>query len=101
MIKYWDTIRDGDLTEEAMRAKLERLGYSVNVYTYPPGTEFPDHSHGEDKIDGVLSGQFRLTMNGRSEILRAGDLVEVPAGVVHSAEVVGDMPVVSLDAVKR
>jgi len=101
MIKYWDTIRDGELTEASMRAKLEQLGYSVTLYTYPPGTSFPDHSHAVDKIDAVLSGQFRMSMNGQSRILRAGDMVEVPGGVVHSAEVVGDEPVISLDAVRE
>ena len=101
MIKYWDTIRDGELTEAGLRAKLEQLGYSVTLYTYPPGTQFPDHSHEVDKIDAVLSGQFRMSMNGQSRILRAGDMVEVPRGVVHSAEVVGDEPVISLDAVRN
>jgi mannose-6-phosphate isomerase-like protein (cupin superfamily) len=32
-------------------------------------------------------------------VLEAGDCLVVPGGVVHSAEVVGDEPVVSLDAV--
>jgi len=101
MIKYWDSIRDGELNEASLRAKLEQLGYSVTVYTYPPGTSFPDHSHEVDKIDAVLTGQFRMTMNGDTRILRAGDMVEVPHGVVHSAEVVGDEPVISLDAVRQ
>jgi mannose-6-phosphate isomerase-like protein (cupin superfamily) len=39
-------------------------------------------------------------MEGRSVILEAGDLLEVPKGVVHEAEVVGDEPVISLDAVR-
>ena len=42
-----------------------------------------------------------MSMNGETRILRAGDMVEVPQGVVHSAEVVGDEPVISLDAVKE
>ena len=39
-------------------------------------------------------------MNGKFINLEAGDWFEVPAGVVHSAEVLGKVPVVSLDAVK-
>ena len=101
MIKYWDTTRDGELTEASMRAKLEQLGYDVTVYTYPPGTSFPDHSHAVDKIDAVLSGQFRMIIDGQRRILRAGDMLEVPRGVVHSAQVVGDEPVISLDAVRQ
>jgi quercetin dioxygenase-like cupin family protein len=83
-----------------MRARLQAAGYRVMRYVYPPGTHFPEHSHGEDKIDAVLSGRFRMIMHGQSVILEAGDALAVPRGVVHSAEVVGDEAVVSLDAVR-
>ncbi|HEX2055045.1 MAG TPA: cupin domain-containing protein [Nitrospiraceae bacterium] len=88
------------MTEAALRQKLERLGYSVTRYVYPPGTFFPDHSHGDDKMDAVLSGRFRLVIEGREIMLEAGDMVPVPAGVVHSALVIGDEPVMSLDGVR-
>ena len=83
-----------------MRRKLESLGYRVSRYVYPPGTVFPPHSHAVDKLDGVLSGRFRMEMQGESLFLEAGDILEVPRGMVHSAEVIGEQPVVSLDAVR-
>ncbi len=99
-LESWDTERDGALTEQALREKLERKGYSVSLYTYPPGTFFPDHTHDVDKIDVVVSGRFRVTLEGEPVVLQAGDAIEVPRGAVHSAEVVGNEPVVSLDAVR-
>lgn len=101
MIEHWNEAIDGPLSEAAMRRKLEALGYSVSRYTYAPGTYFPPHSHGMDKIDGVLSGHFRMEMEGNSLILQAGDCLTVPKGTLHSAEVVGEESVISLDAVKR
>ncbi len=97
----WDESRDGPLSEAALRAKLEHWGYAVSRYCYPPGTVFPPHTHEVDKIDVVLSGRFRLTLPEGSLVLTAGDMVRIPRGVVHSAEVVGDETVVSLDAVRR
>lgn len=97
----WDESKDGPLTEAGMRKKLEAMGYSVSRYTYSPGTYFSPHTHGVDKIDGVLAGRFRMGMEGQYVVLEAGDLLEVPRGVLHSAEVVGDEAVVSLDAVRR
>ena len=99
-VEGWDVERDGELTERALRDKLEARGYSVSRYTYPPGTYFPDHTHAADKIDAVLSGRFRLVLEGAEAVLEAGDCIEVPRGAVHSAEVVGDEPVVSLDAIR-
>ncbi len=84
-----------------MRRKLEARGFAVSRYVYPPGTSFPDHTHGIDKIDAVLSGRFRMTVEGREVMLEAGDSITVPRGTVHSAEVAGGEPVVSLDATKE
>ena len=99
-IDRWDHERDGAPTEESLRAKLEGLGYSVSRYVYPPGTFFPEHTHSVDKIDAVVSGRFRMTVEGRELTLEAGDCLAVPRGIPHSAEVVGDQPVVSLDAIR-
>jgi quercetin dioxygenase-like cupin family protein len=99
-VDRWDPGRDGELTERSMRRKLEALGYAVSRYDYPPGTRFPTHTHGVDKIDAVLDGAFRIGMEGRDVVLEAGDAVVVPRGTPHSAEVVGERTVVSLDAVK-
>ncbi len=99
-IEHWNSEQNGSLSESALRTRLEARGYQVTRYVYPPGTVFPPHSHGVDKIDAVMSGQFKMTMQGRSVILKAGDCLAVPRGEIHSAEVVGDQPVVSLDAVR-
>ncbi|MEO8679822.1 MAG: cupin domain-containing protein [Vicinamibacterales bacterium] len=98
-VQRWSTA-DGPVTEAALRAKLEALGYRVARYTYEPGTVFPDHKHGVDKIDAVVSGRFRLVVGGHLAVLGPGDWVVIPRGAVHSATVLGDVSVVSLDAVK-
>lgn len=100
-VESWNEANDGPLTESALSTKLAARGYRVACYVYPPGRFFPAHSHAVDKIDAVVSGSFRMTIGGASVILRPGDCLAVQAGVVHSAEVVGDEAVVSLDAVRE
>lgn len=99
-IRRWNPTLDGPPTEAAIRAKLESLGYLVARCQYEPGTVFPDHTHGVDKIDAVVSGRFRLVVSGHLAVLGPGDWVEVPRGSVHSAAVVGNDPVISLDAIR-
>lgn len=99
-VERWDAGRDGPPTEALLRARLEGRGYAVHRYVYPPGTSFPDHAHAIDKIDAVLSGRFRMTVEGHEVVLGPGDCLAVPAGTVHSAAVVGDEAVVSLDATR-
>lgn len=99
-LESWDSAKDGPFSEEKLKRRLELLGYRVSRYVYSPGTYFPDHKHSVDKIDAVVSGRFRMKMKNLEVILEAGDWLQVPAGTIHSAEVVGEGSVISLDAVR-
>lgn len=99
-VHHWNPETDGQLSEAALRKKLQNLGYRVNRYVYSPGTSFPQHTHSLDKMDAVVSGRFRITMEGGSVVLGPGDAVYVPRGIPHSADVVGNEEVLSLDGVK-
>jgi quercetin dioxygenase-like cupin family protein len=100
-VERWDEKRDDPFSESALRRKLEDRGYRVSRYVYPPGTSFPDHTHSVEKVDAVASGRFRMTTDEGEVVLESGDCLRVPSGAVHSSEVVGDEPVVSLDAVTK
>ena len=99
-VRHWNETLDGPFSEEALRNRLESAGYLVSRYTYSPGTSFPEHSHNVDKIDAVASGRFRMVVAGHFAILGPGDWVEVPRGVHHTAAVIGEVPVVSLDGAR-
>lgn len=99
-VEKWDSERDGPINEKSMRDKLKSQGYSCTRYTFPPGTDFPDHTHSVSKKDSIISGQFRFAMYGKEVVLKPGDMVVVPAGVVHNASVVGNESVVFFDATK-
>jgi quercetin dioxygenase-like cupin family protein len=88
----------GELSEAAMRRRLEIEGYTVARYAYAPGTLFANHTHSFDKKDALVSGRFLIRALGQEFTLGPGDAIEVPAGTVHSAEVLGDETVISLDA---
>ena len=98
-IIHWDA-QWGPLGEEAMRQRLETEGFQVSKYHYTPGTYFPPHTHAVHKKDTVLRGRLKIGWEGGSVILEPGDMIEIPAGFSHSAEVVGTETVVSLDATR-
>ena len=99
-IEFWTPEPGTEHDEKRLREQLSARGYHVSRYIYPPGTRFPDHTHTFAKIEVVLGGQFRMTMEGKTVVLEPGQAIHVPEDIVHSAEVVGTQPVVSLDAVK-
>ncbi len=99
-VEHWDDAADGALNEAAMREKMANWGYRATKYTYPPGTHFAVHTHVVDKVDGVLTGRFELEMDGKCIVLQAGDCLFIPSDRMHSATVIGDTPVVSLDGIR-
>uniref|UniRef100_A0A5K4EVX0 C2H2-type domain-containing protein n=1 Tax=Schistosoma mansoni TaxID=6183 RepID=A0A5K4EVX0_SCHMA len=78
-----------------------KIGCSCIKYKFTPGTNFPEHTHDEDKLDCIVSGQLSFSMYGKEIILGPGDRLEVPRNIPHSARVVGKNPLVFVDATRR
>jgi quercetin dioxygenase-like cupin family protein len=98
-IKRWDARRDGPVTEAALRTKVESIGYQVSRFAWPAGTVVPPQTLDKERVDAVVTGIVRITLDGESAILTAGDMVFVPRGAVRRVEVVGSFPAHCLDAV--
>ena len=98
-IERWDPRREGPVTESALRHKVESIGYEVSRYAWPAGTVVPSQTHDKERVGAVVTGIVRITLDGESAILTAGDIVYVPRGAVRRVEVVGSFPAHCLDAV--
>ena len=87
------------MTEAALRQKLETRGYQVSTCSWPAGTAVAPEAHSRERVDAVVSGLVRITIDEESAILTAGDMVFVPRGAIRSVQVVGASPAQSFDAV--
>ena len=55
-----------------------------------PGTTAPRHTHPGEEIIYVLEGTWEYTVEGKPPVtLKAGDVLFIPAGTIHSARNVG------------
>lgn len=86
-------------TESALRDLLTRDGLDFYSWSNGPYDVYAPHSHDYDKVIYVVSGSitFQLTQLGQSHRLNVGDRLDLPAGIVHAAEV-GEDGVVCLEA---
>jgi mannose-6-phosphate isomerase-like protein (cupin superfamily) len=100
-IERWDPRRDGPLSERALRLKLEARGYHPTPHLYPAGAVAAAQAADRERIDAVVTGLMKVTLDGESAILTAGDVVFVPRGAVRRVEVVGSSPLHCLEAVYR
>lgn len=99
-IERWDTRRDGALSETALHQKLQARGYQVSARTYP-GDAAAASVDPREGVQAVVTGLLKVTIDGESAILTAGDLVFVPRGAVRRLEVVGPTPAHCLEGPAR
>ena len=100
-IERWDVRRDGPLSQPALEHKLRALGYEPVLRTYPAGAIAAAQADSRERTDAVVSGLIKVTIDGESAILTAGDIVFVPRGAARRLEVVGTATSYCLEAVFR
>jgi quercetin dioxygenase-like cupin family protein len=100
-IDRWDVRRDGPLSEVTLQQKIQSLGYDVMPRAYPAGSIAAAQSDARERIFAVVRGLIKVTIDGESAILAAGDVVFVPRGSVRRVEVVGTFSAHCLEAVYR
>jgi quercetin dioxygenase-like cupin family protein len=53
--------------------------------TYEPGKQVPDHSHEHtEQVMAIVDGEVRITVEGTTRDVKAGDVIVINRGVRHS-----------------
>jgi quercetin dioxygenase-like cupin family protein len=96
-------VRWEDLSAEVVlsgvhRQRVDAERMTVVRYVYAPGSVFPAHSHPEEQVTIVLSGEVEFDVAGATVRAGAGSVILIPPEVVHGARVLGDLKVETLNA---
>lgn len=55
------------------------------------GSVLPEHSHHHEQVAAqVISGEFELTLEGITKVMKAGDIAVIPSNVAHSGKAITD-----------
>jgi quercetin dioxygenase-like cupin family protein len=54
------------------------------------GCSVPLHSHENEQITYILEGALKFSLEGKDVVVRAGEILVIPANVPHSAEALED-----------
>ena len=52
------------------------------------GSELPEHSHPHEQVCNVLEGEFELTIDGETQIVRPGKVAIIPPNAIHAGKAV-------------
>lgn len=82
----WDDIPAERLNDKFVR-KLAWDGKVMIARTdVEHGYVVPAHSHDNEQVTWVMSGQWRFTLEGQTVDVGPGEMISIPANVTHSAE---------------
>ncbi len=86
-------------SEDLIQQRLEAEGLTYYKWSNAPGDIYAAHTHPFHKVIYVLKGSITFGLPGAGEqvTLEAGDRLDLPAGMVHDAQV-GSEGVVCLEA---
>lgn len=84
----WSEIKRTDLQRHDLSAPgREVIQVRVDI---PPGVVAPKHSHPGEEIVYAIQGEMEYRIEGRPPVtIKAGEVLFIPAGVVHSVKNVG------------
>ncbi|MCL6739635.1 cupin domain-containing protein [Sphingomonas sp. RB56-2] len=63
---------------------------------FAPGASFPRHKHPGEEIIYVIGGTIEYEVAGKPVVVKAGDVLFVADGVIHSARNIGSEPAAEL-----
>jgi quercetin dioxygenase-like cupin family protein len=90
---------DLDRTEEMsgfLGAFLHSDNMTVASWSVEAGATFPEHSHPHEQISVVTDGEFELTLDGETDILRQGRVAVIPSNTPHSGRAVTDCEIIDV-----
>ncbi len=72
------------VNQAEVSAGWQARNFSFGVFRDPPGQEWNGFVHREDEYVTVAEGRLRISVGDETFEVGPGDLVRIPAGVVHS-----------------
>jgi quercetin dioxygenase-like cupin family protein len=70
----------------------EGPNFAMRKFSMQPGGGMPRHTNTVEHEQYVLRGRATITIGEETHQVQTGDVVYIPAGVVHSYENTGDEP---------
>lgn len=59
-------------------------GMTLVYWEVQEGAVLPEHHHVHEQVANVLSGEFELTVGGKTQVMRKGDIAIIPSNATHS-----------------
>ena len=60
------------------------------------GAPLPEHSHPNEQVANMIKGEFEVTINGKTKIMKPGDVTIIPSNIKHSGKSITDCKIIDV-----
>jgi quercetin dioxygenase-like cupin family protein len=94
------TILERQPPREIMPGFHGRLVHSDNMtfvhWNIDAGASLPEHAHMHEQVVNVISGEFELTVDGETQVLKPKQVVCIPSNASHSGRALTDCYIIDV-----
>lgn len=77
-----------------------RFVHSVNVtlayWEVEANSSIPEHSHTQEQVCNILEGEFKLTVESKTQICKPGSVIIIPSNAKHSGKSITDCKIIDV-----
>ena len=92
----WNQVKKEQMNPLFTRQVIHAKTMTVARLDMRKGCSVPEHSHHNEQISMVERGSLRFVLAGVEKIVKAGEVLQIPPNVPHSAEAIEDCTAVDL-----
>ena len=93
-VTRWDELALEKVTEMVTRKVIAGAGQTMAQVWFKKGALVSRHSHASEQMTCVLDGALRVMVDGDEQVVRAGEVIVIPAGAPHQIEALDDALVI-------
>lgn len=60
------------------------------------GAALPEHHHPHEQITNIIAGEFEMTVDGVTQICKAGDVIVIAGNIPHSGKALTDCHIIDV-----
>jgi quercetin dioxygenase-like cupin family protein len=97
----WNQMESEQLNPKVRRKAIHTLNMTIARLEIEKSAVVPEHHHVHEQVATVERGALKFFIEGREEIVRAGESIVIPPNVPHGVEALDDTVVVDVFAPSR
>ena len=86
----WDDVSSEQINKDIARRFVSGDSVTIGRFELKKGGVVPSHAHVNEQVSMVMSGALLFRIDGRETVVKAGELLQIPANVPHEVEVLED-----------